>query len=432
MSAVIGCKVYYFGGCTGGWPCEDPSIQSNELFAYQVSDCSTSAWTEISLSGQVPSPRSSHGLAAVGSFLYVFGGFAPPDRKNDLYQIDPASGQCTQLDAAAGVAGTPPSVRRCFGFAAEGTDIYAFGSAQESPAGSNDLHKFDTVARSWEEINDSIGVMGTPPSSRWCLNMVAGNGNLFVAFGMDAEGAYPLAAHRYNIATMTWTELSSASKGREIAAAAFLDSSIYVFGGWNVVDFSNLADFLRLDVGASCSGDVCDWTTISGGGDIPPDRQNAAMSAVGGKVVLFGGAATDGLTNLIHTFNPADSTWTAITDATGTAPSARQKTMSAVIGCKVYYFGGCTGGWPCEDLSIQSNELFAYNVSDCVCPAGFTSDGAGACEACAAGKYKAGSGNEACTECGAGKYSAASGATTCEACTNGTFGVVGGLFHTAL
>ena len=94
--------------------------------------------------------------------------------------------------------------------------------------------------------------------------------------------------------------------------------------------------------------------------------------------------------------------------------------MSAVIGCKVYYFGGCTGGWPCEDLSIQSNELFAYNVSDCVCPSGFTSDGAGACEACAAGKYKAGSGNEACTDCGAGKYSAASGAaaeSTCSACT---------------
>ena len=43
------------------------------------------------------------------------------------------------------------------------------------------------------------------------------------------------------------------------------------------------------------------------------------------------------------------------------------------------------------------------------------------CQACAAGTYKAGSGNEACTDCGAGKYSAASGATaesTCSACTS--------------
>jgi hypothetical protein len=54
-------------------------------------------------------------------------------------------------------------------------------------------------------------------------------------------------------------------------------------------------------------------------------------------------------------------------------------------------------------------------------PGEFTSDGAGACQACAAGTYKAGSGNEACTDCGAGKYSAASGATaesTCSACTS--------------
>jgi len=60
-------------------------------------------------------------------------------------------------------------------------------------------------------------------------------------------------------------------------------------------------------------------------------------------------------------------------------------------------------------------------ASDCICNAGFTSDGAGGCEACAAGTYKAGSGNEVCTDCGAGKYSAASGATaqsTCSACTS--------------
>jgi DNA-binding beta-propeller fold protein YncE len=54
----------------------------------------------------------------------------------------------------------------------------------------------------------------------------------------------------------------------------------------------------------------------------------------------------------------------------------------------------------------------------CVCNAGLTRNGAGVCEQCAAGKFKAGPGDDACTDCEEGKFSAAVGATVASTCAD--------------
>ena len=76
--------------------------------------------------------------------------------------------------------------------------------------------------------------------------------------------------------------------------------------------------------------------------------------------------------------------------------------------CEVEVYEGCTACPANADAPAGSDA-----VSDCICNAGFMSDGAGVCEACGAGKYSNASGvtsESMCIDCGAGKYSDTSGA----------------------
>ena len=56
------------------------------------------------------------------------------------------------------------------------------------------------------------------------------------------------------------------------------------------------------------------------------------------------------------------------------------------------------------------------NVTECKCMAGFTGPDGGACEACAAGKYKEGRGDGECVTCIGGKFSSVVGANSSSVC----------------
>ena len=71
-------------------------------------------------------------------------------------------------------------------------------------------------------------------------------------------------------------------------------------------------------------------------------------------------------------------------------------------------------------LACTANADAPAGSDECMCNAGFTSDDAGGCQACVAGTYKSGSGNDTCTDCGAGKYAASPlSATACVDCAAG-------------
>ena len=126
----------------------------------------------------------------------------------------------------------------------------------------------------------------------------------------------------------------------------------------------------------------------------------------------------------------SSSTCAPCTAGTYSAPGT-SKTMCS--SCPVGKYSNVTGATTestCLACHASSDApAGSDDASDCICNAGFTSEGNRGCAACAAGTYKGGSGNEACTDCGAGKYSTASGATaesTCSACGAGKYSTASG------
>lgn len=295
--------------------------------------------------------------------MYVYGGTV-----NDLTEINTASGVCKRMDVAAGVMGTQPSGRSSMGFSAEGRVLYVFGGASESNllVFMNDLYSYNTTTKTWMELNAAAGVTGSPPSVRGRVGMTAHDGSLWVTLGYDKPGGgwddYKKDSHRYNIATKTWTALGSVSVGREASSACMIGSSLFVFGGWtNHGGWRDVRDLNRLEVGGTSMA----WTMVNSQGDIPPVCAGAVLTAVGSKLVLFGGTCSlqvNGFDSDVHVFRPGTDTWTKITDTAGQAPTGRVYLGNgAVIGCKIFYFGGCTQGWPCNEQ--PSNELFAYEAA---------------------------------------------------------------------
>ena len=74
-----------------------------------------------------PSARHSHAMAAVGTDIYLFGGYSGEEL---VFRLSIITKEWTMLDAAAGVTGTSPSARFDHAMAAVGTDIYLYGGSK--------------------------------------------------------------------------------------------------------------------------------------------------------------------------------------------------------------------------------------------------------------------------------------------------------------
>lgn len=77
-AAVIGSKVYVFGGLTD-------DVISSSLY---VLDTDTLQWNEIGIKGNWPCARHSHSLVSYGSQLFMFGGYDGEKPLGDLYTFD--------------------------------------------------------------------------------------------------------------------------------------------------------------------------------------------------------------------------------------------------------------------------------------------------------------------------------------------------------
>lgn len=81
----------------------------------------------------------------------------------------------------------------------------------------------------------------------------------------------------------------------------------------------------------------------------------------------------------------------------------------------------------CFDFSTSTHQSHGYE--SCICNAGYTSGGAGVCEACAEGKYKSLQGGQECTTCPIGKYGTGGEGSIdeesqCIACPSNTYGSI--------
>ena len=109
-----------------------------------------------------PPPRVAHAQAAIGGVLYVHGGRAGigmgERAMGDLWALDctvPGNETWEEVLPREGGGGDPPPTARSFHrMVALGTDLYVFGGCG---AGGRmaDLHRYDTVGRTWSRLGAS-------------------------------------------------------------------------------------------------------------------------------------------------------------------------------------------------------------------------------------------------------------------------------------
>jgi hypothetical protein len=110
---------------------------SAELFKFSTVSME---WTTLDpatgVKGTGPSARSFHAMSAVGTDQYLFGGDCKGSNMSaDLFKFSILSMEWTNLDAAAAVKGTGPSARSGHAMSAVGTNLYLFGGFRFSGKG---------------------------------------------------------------------------------------------------------------------------------------------------------------------------------------------------------------------------------------------------------------------------------------------------------
>jgi len=284
---------------------------------------SPNSWTDIMLSGElsiVSNNRYVHCIAASRGLLYML---RTESSYTALLSIDPASSVCTRLNAAAGVTrGTPFAKYGGSGVDAWDGKLYVFGGVVGVIDGiviySNDLHEFNPATRAGQQLDSAAGVTGSAPSVRYDVGIAASNCSLFVTFGYG-NPAWPEDTFRFEISTKTWSELPSLNcYGLQEHGHTVLCDTSYVFGGQRAGGPENTLFALQV------SDPAAQWTTVAVQGDGLVGRERPALVTVSAKLVLFGGTACDGngekhVLNDLHLYRPHANTWAQVNNAAGQA-----------------------------------------------------------------------------------------------------------------
>lgn len=166
--SAIDDNIYVFGGRTGITMGEG---NTDEMFSFNIN---TRKWSKLTTSGKRPAPRSYHAMVSLNKKLYMFGGCSDKGRLNDLYSFDVTSCQWEEQprhDAIEGRGGP--------GLVAVGECIYVV--AGFAGRETNDVHKFDTVTKSWTTLS-----FGTPLPPRSVFG-IASDGQHIVVIGGEVD-----------------------------------------------------------------------------------------------------------------------------------------------------------------------------------------------------------------------------------------------------
>jgi N-acetylneuraminic acid mutarotase len=131
----------------------------------------------------------------------------------------------------------------------------------------------------------------------------------------------------------TWTEAKvQGPPARWGAVMAELNGELVLFGGTTYMTGPNPG---YVDVGDTWTWDGATWTERKVTG--PRAREGAAMAALGGKLVLFGGVNDNYEVMLSDTWTWDGTSWS---EYQGSGPSARYLSAMAGVAGKIVLFGG--------------------------------------------------------------------------------------------
>jgi len=208
---------------------------------------------------------------------------------------------------------------------------------------------------SWTQISLSSSSVGSQkPTARYAHSGTVVDGKIVYIGGQVAQ------KHRYNDFYFYDTELGLFSNPKPKGSppciskhtALEINGLVYVFGGYDGIQKRfelSIFDPKRMI-----------WETPETFGDKPVSRSNHASALIGDKMYIFGGLLQKEMelidSNDIYVLNTSNLTWTRI-EATGDIPEPRCGHKMVAIEGKLYMFGGGNG----DNWSNKFNDLHIFD-----------------------------------------------------------------------
>jgi len=326
-------------------------------------------WTDLSSpnAGTVPEPREGMGFGVSNGKLYVFGGLGESGYFNDLHEYDIASRTWTDLSSPN--AGTVPEPRYDMRFGVSNGKLYVFGGWSDyAPEGLNDLHEYDIPSRTWTDLSSPDA--GTAPG--WGEVFGISNNKLYV-FGFSFEGSFEgydyyyfydsfeSNLHEYDIASRTWTDLSS-NTAPDFLRCMEVDVSngkLYVVGHIYASGIgANATNLYEYDIASRTWNSPWTNSTVSDSNTLPEAGCGGFAQAVAnGKLYTFGDIWGGGRYGL-HEYDLASGTetWSDLSSPNaGTVPEPRANMGFEISNSKLYVYGGGIYEW-----RSSNGDIFGY------------------------------------------------------------------------
>lgn len=242
--AAVGKSLHLFGGlnCESGW-----------LDDFHVFDTETNIWKQAQASGHKPSPRDKVSSAVVGNKIYFFGGFGPLSEVqvqkalhnrdssdeddsdddqtakfgwfNDLFIFDTTSKTWSKVEHPIA---NSPSPRAASSMCSVGSSLLVFGG-RDKEGRCNDLHIFDTASSAWTKVTST----GSIPEPRSFHSAAVIGKLMFVVGGMSQNDGHFADVHVFDFDETCWTKLNVTEEfsGRGRFTLDVVGDTLVVFGG---------------------------------------------------------------------------------------------------------------------------------------------------------------------------------------------------------
>jgi N-acetylneuraminic acid mutarotase len=283
----------------------------------------------------MPIPRTEIAGAAVGSKIYIIGGFDQRGRAVSTVEVyDP---QADQWNASAPL---PWPLHHAAAASYNGT-LYVVGGYLADNEPTDKLLAYDPQADSWQEL-------APMPTSRGALAANFVNGTLYAVGGVNSSfgfPAFPLATNEaYDPETDSWAQKMPMPTPRQHLASVVLYDRLYVIGG-RIDGLSS-----NLDSNEMYDALPDNWTELA---PMPSKRGGlaAASSDADGSIYVFGGESPAGTFNNNESYRPATDKWFSATPM----PDARHGLAAVTVDNEIYVIGG----GPQPGLTVSgSNQIY--------------------------------------------------------------------------
>jgi len=285
---------------------------------------SASEWSAIV---DMPTPRTEVTASAIGSRIYVIGGFNAAGGTTSAIEVyDPRSN--TWSDGKE----LPVALHHAASASYQGK-LYVVGGYSEGWIPSNTLFIYDPLTNEWIRGKDM-------PTPRGALTAQFINGILYAVGGWNGM---PLAVNEaYDPVTNGWTAKAPMPTAREHLASAAVDGKLYVIGGRQ----GSLAT--NLNVNEAYDPTSNEWIKKT---PMPTKRGGIVATSLSDSIYVFGGEMSARTFYENEQYIPSLDAWIA----RERMPTARHGLAAAEAGGGIYVIGGGIN----PGLSVSSkNEVF--------------------------------------------------------------------------